>query len=59
MNKSKYFPEIIDVEFTVNMETLLDKIAEGDTNWRKVVSDFIIVSSKMLNVLKRKWKNRD
>ncbi|WP_186802350.1 type I DNA topoisomerase [Staphylococcus pasteuri] len=35
-----YFPEIIDVEFTVNMETLLDKIAEGDTNWRKVVGDF-------------------
>ena len=36
----EYFPEIIDVEFTVNMETLLDKIAEGDTNWRKVVGDF-------------------
>lgn len=35
-----YFPEIIDVEFTVNMETLLDKIAEGDMNWRKVVGDF-------------------
>ncbi|MCE4998945.1 type I DNA topoisomerase [Staphylococcus warneri] len=36
----EYFPEIIDVEFTVNMETLLDKIAEGDMNWRKVVGDF-------------------
>ncbi|MDR6745048.1 type I DNA topoisomerase [Staphylococcus epidermidis] len=36
----EYFPEIIDVEFTVNMETLLDKIAEGDMNWRKVIGDF-------------------
>ncbi|NJH78128.1 type I DNA topoisomerase [Staphylococcus agnetis] len=35
-----YFPEIIDVDFTVNMETLLDKIADGDTAWKKVVSDF-------------------
>ena len=36
----EYLPEIIDVEFTVNMETLLDKIAEGDMNWRKVIGDF-------------------
>ena len=36
----EYFPEIIDVEFTVNMETLLDKIADGDTNWRKVIGGF-------------------
>ena len=35
-----YFPEIIDVEFTVNMETLLDKIAEGDISWRKVIDNF-------------------
>ena len=35
-----YFPEIIDVEFTVNMETLLDKIAEGDIGWRKVIDNF-------------------
>ncbi|AVP36907.1 type I DNA topoisomerase [Staphylococcus felis] len=36
----EYFPEIIDVDFTVNMETLLDKIAEGDMGWKKVVDDF-------------------
>ncbi|MDM7882921.1 type I DNA topoisomerase [Staphylococcus borealis] len=35
-----YFPEIIDVEFTVNMEILLDKIAEGDIGWRKVIDNF-------------------
>ena len=40
MSKLKNTSEIIDVEFTVNMETLLDKIAEGDMNWRKVIGDF-------------------
>ncbi|RZH89741.1 DNA topoisomerase I, partial [Staphylococcus aureus] len=33
----EYLPEIIDVELTVNMETLLDKIEEGDISWRKVI----------------------
>ena len=45
MNKKDYFPEIIDVEFTVNMETLLDKIAEGDIGWRKVIDNFMEVSN--------------
>lgn len=36
----EYFPEIIDIDFTVNMETLLDKIASGDMEWKKVVSTF-------------------
>ncbi|UXR70390.1 type I DNA topoisomerase [Staphylococcus sp. IVB6246] len=36
----EYFPEIIDVDFTVNMETLLDRIADGEIAWRKVVGDF-------------------
>ncbi|KMR43777.1 hypothetical protein EX84_15675, partial [Staphylococcus aureus] len=36
----EYFTEISDVEFKVNMETLLDKIAECDITWRKVIDGF-------------------
>lgn len=36
----EYFPEIIDIDFTVNMETLLDKIASGDMEWKKVIATF-------------------
>ncbi|UBH11822.1 type I DNA topoisomerase [Macrococcus armenti] len=36
----EYFPEIIDIDFTVNMETLLDKIASGDMDWKKVIATF-------------------
>ncbi|MGT2652999.1 hypothetical protein ACVQ9Z_07965 [Staphylococcus aureus] len=53
--QSEGVAEIIDVEFTVNMETLLDKIAEGDITWRKVIDGFFSELNKMLNVLKR-WK---
>ena len=36
----EYFPEIIDVDFTVNMETLLDKVADGEIEWKKVIDMF-------------------
>lgn len=34
------FPTIVDVNFTANMETLLDGIEEGNVNWKTVVSNF-------------------
>ena len=34
------FPEIVDTGFTAKMEERLDKVAEGEENWRDVVSDF-------------------
>ncbi len=34
------FSDIINVEYTANMETDLDKIADGNTNYVKVLDDF-------------------
>ena len=36
----KAFPSIVDVTFTANMESLLDKVEEGAVNWKTVVSNF-------------------
>lgn len=34
------FPTIVDEHFTANMESLLDSVAEGQVNWKTVVSNF-------------------
>ena len=36
----KSFPEVLDVEFTAQMEDQLDKIAEGTTDWITVLQEF-------------------
>ena len=36
----KSFPSIVDVNFTANMESLLDKVEEGSVNWKTVVRNF-------------------
>jgi len=34
------FPSIVDVNFTANMESLLDCVEDGTVNWKTVVSNF-------------------
>jgi DNA topoisomerase-1 len=34
------FPSIVDVNFTVNLEALLDGVEDGNVNWKTVVSNF-------------------
>ena len=34
------FPNIVDTGFTARMESELDKVAEGQMNWKKAVGDF-------------------
>ncbi|MGX5611917.1 type I DNA topoisomerase [Bacillus toyonensis] len=36
----EFFPEIINIEFTANMEQSLDEVEEGNANWVKIVDDF-------------------
>lgn len=36
----EFFPDIINIEFTANMEGSLDKIEDGDANWVKVIDEF-------------------
>lgn len=35
-----YFPEIVDVNFTANMEEQLDHVASGDQSWVNIISEF-------------------
>ena len=37
---SNYFKQIVDVEFTAEMEDKLDKVEEGKENWNKIVDIF-------------------
>lgn len=34
------FPIIVDVNFTANMEALLDGVSEGEVDWKSIVSNF-------------------
>lgn len=34
------FPSIVDVNFTANLEALLDGVEEGTVNWKTVISNF-------------------
>ena len=36
----KFFPEIVDYNFTAEMEEKFDEIAEGKLKWAKVISEF-------------------
>ena len=36
----EYFPDIIDIAFTRNMEASLDSVAEGNKEWREVIDEF-------------------
>jgi len=36
----KHFPKIVDIKFTAQMEQDLDRIAQGNEKWQKVVKDF-------------------
>ncbi|HEY4543034.1 MAG TPA: type I DNA topoisomerase [Tissierellaceae bacterium] len=46
----EYFGEVINEEFTAKLEDQLDEIAEGNSEWKEVVSDFYEDFYKYLKV---------
>lgn len=48
----KYFSEIINEEFTAEMEKELDDIAEADIGWREVLDEFYMEFEKLLKQAK-------
>ena len=36
----EYFDEIVDVDFTANMERILDEIAAGNVEWKEIIKSF-------------------
>ena len=37
---SEYFKQIVDVDFTADMERKLDDVEEGNEEWTKIVEEF-------------------
>ncbi len=46
----EFFPEIIDVEFTVNMERSLDEVEEGKARWASIIEHFYKDFEKHLEI---------
>ncbi|WP_077326169.1 type I DNA topoisomerase [Virgibacillus siamensis] len=52
----EFFPEIINVDFTVKLEGDLDSIEEGKTEWVKLLDDFYGNFSKRLEVAEKEME---
>ncbi len=51
------FPEILNSEFTAEMENQLDDIEEGKINWKKTLANFWKPFEKTLEIAKEQMKN--
>ncbi|MCR8656240.1 type I DNA topoisomerase [Paenibacillus endoradicis] len=52
----EFFPEILNVEFTANMEGNLDHVEEGTEDWVKILADFYETFEKRLEVAEEEMK---
>ncbi|PGL68012.1 type I DNA topoisomerase [Bacillus sp. AFS055030] len=52
----EFFPEVINIEFTVQMEGDLDKIEEGDVNWIQIIDQFYRGFEKHLEIAEKEMQ---
>ncbi|MDA1061158.1 MAG: DNA topoisomerase, partial [bacterium] len=55
----QHFPQIVDVDFTAEMEEGLDLVALGELNWRKLIKDFYVPFDKLVDLKKKEIKKED
>lgn len=53
----EFFPEILNVDFTAEMENELDNIEEGKADWQQVVQNFFVGFEKRLRVAEEEMKH--
>ncbi len=54
----QHFPEIVDANFTANMEEVLDEIADEGKDWQKVLHDFYFPFMEKIEAGKEAIKSR-
>lgn len=52
----KAFPSIVDLQFTANMEYLLDSIGDGTIGWKTVIENFIRILTRRLKKRRRRLR---
>jgi len=50
----EHFPDIVDLEFTANMEEKLDDVEEGKAHWKTVIRDFYEPFAQTLEIAEQK-----
>ncbi|TCP58808.1 DNA topoisomerase-1 [Tumebacillus sp. BK434] len=53
----EFFPQIVDVDFTSNIEQELDEVEEGDIDWVKVLGEFYVDFEKHLRIAEEEMKH--
>jgi DNA topoisomerase I len=52
-----HFPKVLDVHFTANMESELDKIEDGEVDWVSVIKNFYLPFEADVAVAREEMKN--
>ena len=51
------FGDVINVEFTAQMEEEFDKIAEGNAKWKQVIADFYLPFEKIVDKVEKELEH--
>ncbi|HSX25121.1 MAG TPA: type I DNA topoisomerase [Candidatus Andersenbacteria bacterium] len=56
---TEHFPNIVDTEFTANMEASLDDVASGDKKWQPVIKEFYDPFHALIGSKNKELKKED